>query len=555
MQVIPENLNITTGYHVFETPDDIIINSQIYDKVTMKPKPYNFFNTNYCLNNKNLFLHEVNILEYPWAMIAKEPDYRYYIQDTQNSDIFYCLTEQTYNNQNQYFLKIQKTNTGFKILNTIAPDSGYRYGFSGSYGDSKSSVCHYKMLGQTDKYIILTQTMSGIPYVYDSNQPRRATLSYLIINKSNMTISFKNIDIYYDYSVYLIKETNDSLYLYENLGGRIYIIRFDPYTNTRTVFFSKETYADSKCIGISNIIKFNNKYYILTGNSDNNYYAFQELTIDFEYNKVSCKEKVLEKDSNFLYHYATSRTDFLDCSWLQIDLKNINDTYISITIHDNANKIHAYGYSRWSSYEYSNAWINLGQTVSSKAKYHRHILYKYDKENDKWISKGIINPDEQTQHIYGVLYYDDYTPIFLLNTRIIAYRLNLKTEKYEKCFEKAGTYYTIGLDKNNKFYMFDSNNNCSIYNDVTSYELFAKFEHDSYNYTDGPIDTYVSISSKNFLSEYINTKVELTLSGNCKFFENNRKTLITYTKDTGELNIPVTVTNGGTMYCYIKEVE
>lgn len=557
MQVIPENLNITTGYHVFETPDDIIINSQIYDKVTMEPKPYNFFNTNYCLNNKNLLLHEVNILEYPWAMIAKEPDYRYYIQDTQNSDIFYCLTEQTYNNQNQYFLKIQKTNTGFKILNTIAPDSEYRYGWvNSSYigYNTRSSFLHYKLLGQTNDYIVLTQTTSGHSYEYRTNKPRMQTLSYIVITKSNMSAKSINIGTYYDYSVYLIKETKDSLYLYENLGGRIYIVRYDPYTNTRTVFFSKGTYADSKCIGISNIIKFNNKYYILTGNSDNNYYAFQELTIDFEYNKVSCKEKVLEKDSNFIYHYATNRTDFLDCSWLQIDLKNVNNTYISITIHDNVNKIHGYGYCGSGGATF-NPWCNLGQTVSSAAKYHRHILYKYDKDNNKWISKGIIAPDEQTQHIYGVLYYDDYTPIFLLNTRIIAYRLNLKTEKYEKCFEKAGTYYTIGLDENNKFYMFDSNNNCSIYNDVTSYELFAKFEHDSYNYTNGPIDTYVSISSKNFLSEYINTKVELTLSGNCKFFENNRKTLVTYTSSTGELNIPVTVTNGGTMYCYIKEVE
>ena len=557
MQVIPENLNITTGYHVFETPDDIIINSQIYDKITMEPKPYNFFNTNYCLDNKNLLLHEVNILEYPWAMIAKEPDYRYYIQDTQNSDIFYCLTEQTYNNQNQYFLKIQKTNTGFKILNTIASDSEYRYGWvdNSYYGyNTRSSFLHYKLLGQTNDYIVLTQTTSGHSYEYRTNKPRMQTLSYIVITKSDMSAKSMNIGTYYDYSVYLIKETKDSLYLYENLGGRIYIVRYDPYTNTRTVFFSKETYADSKCIGISNIIKFNNKYYILTGNSDNNYYAFQELTIDFEYNKVSCKEKVLEKDSNFIYHYATNRTDFLDCSWLQIDLKNVNNTYISITIHDNVNKIHGYGYCGSGGATF-NPWCNLGQTVSSAAKYHRHILYKYDKDNDKWISKGIIAPDEQTQHIYGVLYYDDYTPIFLLNTRIIAYRLNLKTEKYEKCFEKAGTYYTIGLDENNKFYMFDSNNNCSIYNDVTSYELFAKFEHNSYNYTNGPIDTYVSISSKNFLSEYINTKVELTLSGNCKFFENNRKTLVTYTSSTGELNIPVTVTNGGTMYCYIKEVE
>lgn len=555
MQVIPENLNITTGYHVFETPDDIIINSQIYDKITMEPKPYNFFNTNYCLNNKNLLLHEVNILEYPWAMIAKEPDYKCYIQDTQNSDIFYCITEQTASNQNQYILKLQRLETGWKVLNSIAPDSGYRYG-SGAY--AKTNGIHYKILGQTEKFIIAVHISNGADYVRNGNSPRLQTLTYISINKLDMSVKYLNIGAYYDYSVYILKETKDSIYVFENLAGRLRIVRYDPYTNTRTVFFSKDISIDNKCIGISNIIKFKDKYYILTGNSTDTYYALQELTIDFEYNKITCIEKSLEKDSNFLYHYATSRTDLLDCSWLQIDLKNVDDIYISITIHDNANKIHGYAY-HWRDNDgdnnNNNPWQNLGQTVSSAAKYHRHILYKYDKDNDKWISKGIITPDEQTQHIYGVLYYDDYTPIFFLNTRIMAYRLNLKTEKYEKCFEKAGTYYTIGLDENNKFYMFDSNNNCSIYNDVTSYELFAKFEHDSYNYTNGPIDTYVTISSKNFLSEYINTKVELTLSGNCKFFENNRKTLVTYTSNTGELNIPVTVTNGGTMYCYIKEVE
>ena len=551
MQVIPENLNITTGYHVFETPDDIIINSQIYDKITMEPKPYNFFNTNYCLNNKNLLLHEVNILEYPWAMIAKEPDYRYYIQDTQNSDIFYCVTEQTTSDQNQYILKLQRTNTGWKVLNKIAPDSGYRYGHRGCY----STFNHYKILGQTNDYIIVAQIFSGIGNSTYSNQPRMQTLSYITVNKLDMSIKFLNVGTYYDYSIYILKETKDSIYVFENLAGRLRIVRFDPYTNTITAFFSKDTNIDNKCIGISNIVKFKDKYYILTGNSDDTYYAFQELTIDYEYNKVTCTEKTLEKDSNFLYHYATNRTDFFDCGWLQIDLKNIDDTYIAITVHDNSNKVHSYGYTGRGDYYQANPWINLGQTVLSQKKYHRHILYKYDEDNDEWISKGIITPDEETQHIYGVLYYDQYTPIFFLDTRIMAYKLNLKTEKYEKVFEKPGTFYTIGLDENNKFYMFDSNNNCSIYNDVTSYELFAKFEHDSYNYTNGPIDTYVTISSKNFLSEYINTKVELTLSGNCKFFENNRKTLVTYTSSTGELNIPVTVTNGGTMYCYIKEVE
>ena len=122
-------------------------------------------------------------------------------------------------------------------------------------------------------------------------------------------------------------------------------------------------------------------------------------------------------------------------------------------------------------------------------------------------------------------------------------------------FYKTNLVKCLPLDENNKFYMFDSNNNCYIYNDISSYELFATFEQDSYKYDNKPIQTYVTISSKNFVSQYIATKVELTLEGNCKFTENNKKTLITHTQSTGKSNVPVTVTNGGTMYCYIKEVE
>lgn len=555
MQVIPENLNITTGYHVFETPDDIIINSQIYDKVTMEPKPYNFFNTNYCLNNKNLLLHEVNILEYPWAMIAKEPDYKYYIQDTQNSDIFYCITEQAYDNQSQYLLKIQKTNTGWVQLNTLAPDSGYRCG-TGVY--AKTTGLFYKLIGQTDNSLVVISTSNGGDYVRYGNGPRYQTLTYVIVNKQDMSVrSYINVGYYYDYSVYIIKETSDSVYVFENLAGRIKISRIDTYTGTRTEFFQKDCGIDSKSIGISNIVKFKDRYITMTSNSDGTKYAFQEININFQYNTFSCTEKALEIDNNFPFHYAIDNSK-LDAAWLQIDLKSIDDTFIGITVHDDRNKYHSYTY-HWrdndSDNNNSNPWQKQEQTVLSSLKYHRHILYKYDEDNDEWISKGIITPDEETQHIYGVLYYDQYTPIFLLNTRIMAYKLNLKTEKYEKVFEKPGTFYTIGLDENNKFYIFDSNNNCYIYNDISSYELFATFEQDSYEYDNKPIQTYVTISSKNFVSQYIATKVELTLEGNCKFTENNKKTLITHTQSTGKLNIPVTVTNGGTMYCYIKEVE
>jgi hypothetical protein len=83
----------------------------------------------------------------------------------------------------------------------------------------------------------------------------------------------------------------------------------------------------------------------------------------------------------------------------------------------------------------------------------------------------------------------------------------------------------------------------------------VQFEKSSYNYNNTDIPTYVTISSKNFVNEYIKTKVKITIEGNCKFTSNGKKELITYTDANGPVNIDVTVTYGGTMYCYIKEVE
>ena len=556
MQIVPDNLNIRTGYHVFETPEDICINSQLYDKITMEPKPYNFFNTNQCLNNKNLLLHECNILEYKWTMITREPDYEYYIQDNQDSNLFYFVTEISSTDSNQYVCKAQKTETGWKLLNSISPDSGNRWGRAVSSGDSRSSYLHYKLLGQTDEYIILIQYHSGMDNGHYQNVPRRQYLTYVSVKKSNMSVKTLDIGVYLNYSVYKLKEDNDQIYLYERLETDHNIIRLDPYTNTRIVLHTIPGLGSWDSIGISNIINFKNKYYILTRNSSDDGYAFQILNINFEYNTVSRTTKNLPTISGFPYHRAVTRSDALDCGWLQIDLKNIDDKYIAITSHDNRNYVHAYGYTGRDHDGWSiNSWIEHSSTILSASGYHRHALVKYDETNDSWISKGIITPDESNQHIYGVIYYNQYTPIFFMNKRIIGYRLDLTTEKYNKCFEAAGTFYTIGMDENNKFYTFDNSNVCHIYNDVTSYLLDAQFEKSSYTYNNSDISTYVRIYSKNFVNEYIRTKVKITIEGNCKFPNNGKKELITYTDASGPKDIGVTVTYGGTMYCYIKEVE
>ena len=585
MQVVPDNINITTGYHVFETPEDICINSQMYDKISMEPKPYSFFNINQCLNNKNLLLYECNILEYPWAMIAREPDYEYYIQDNQDPNIFYFITEINPTNQDQYICKAQKVENSWKILNTISPDANYTYGVYSRWNKlmGKSTRLHYKLLGQTNEYIIVAQTLSHVEtgnretwgtWNEGGPQARFQSLTYISIRKSNM--SAKNLTVWstYDYSVYKLKEEADQIYLFENwASGDICVVRLDPNTNTRLEFFNKsglhsyitgssDNRRGRRTIGISNIILFKNKYYVMTNRGTDNLdgYAFQQLTINFNNNTVSCTQINIPSITGIPYHIGN--TIFYDSHLLQIDLKNINDTYIAITIHDKRNFYHGYdsnpwnGYSdsSWSETDYANTMnAKLAQTVSSAQGWHRHALLKW--QNNSFVSKGIISPDESNQHIYGVLYYDQYTPIFFMNKRIIGYKLNTSTDTYSKCFEVAGTFNTIGIDENKKFYTFDNSNVCHIYNDVTSYLLDAQFEKTSYNYANTNISSYVRIYSKNFLNNYIQTKVKVMIEGNCRFTENNKKEIITYTNASGTKDIPVTITAGGTMYCYIKEVD
>ena len=66
---------MNAGMHVFETPDNIIINSQIYDKITMEPKLCNFLNIN-AYNNTNILKKEITIINSNRNVFPKEPEYK-----------------------------------------------------------------------------------------------------------------------------------------------------------------------------------------------------------------------------------------------------------------------------------------------------------------------------------------------------------------------------------------------------------------------------------------------------------------------------------------------
>ena len=547
MQIIPDNMN--AGMHVFETPNDIIINSQIYDKITMELKSCDFLNIN-AYNNTNILKKEITIINSDRNVFPKEPEYNYYLQDNTNPNIFYTLVLSDKDINTTYFYKIKKdTNKNVYYVSNIIPLANF---FQDNYAAFRDTC--FKILWQNSDYIIIAENLRQGEDWWNSwgwidKWGAGSYCSLIRIKKNDLSLSVYNIlgtpnthqnhwlpNSFQDFCIYTLDKYSNENYLYfyfkANTGS--FIMKYTISANTLE-YTQLDSYNLNSTIGYSNIVYFRDAYYYF--NNENNILYLNKLQI------INNIPKLIKQYSIANLPYVTGTcAELSNGSYLMTSLNNIDDIYISITRHNNVNEGIFY-----------TADSTVSKTYFSDLKYHRHYLIKYSEKTDSFTLIHTITPDSETQHIYGVLYYNQYTPIFFLNDKILIYKLNLNTEQYEKCFEKAGIFYTIGLDELNNFYIFDDNNNCSIYNECTSNELFAEFEKESYDYEDIDIDTYVTIYSKNFLGDYINTKVKITIEGDCYFKENNLQEIITNT-DTELVQIPVTITNSGIMYCHIEEV-
>ena len=567
---ISDSIETTSGLHVFETPEDLIINSQVYDKFSMDPKPYNFFNIQ-TLANKNLLLHEINILEYTWVNPSKEPDYKYYIQDNQDSSIFYCLLEIGNADPNQYFHKIQKVDNNYELIKSVTPDSSY----AGSSGYQMSTHFHYKIIGQTnDKILLVQETLKGTLtqyitgfsyggwYVGAQSAISYSAVSYIVINKTDLSSKIINIsgDNNYDNGIYFIKNDDFGIYTLECISGAISICYINLNNATRKEMYKNNNYSGNGSIGISNVIKFQNFYYTMVGAGSRPIDGRKFLRFQIDEILKTCINISIENIDSTLFEsfYKNGSGDLDGDSWIRYSLSNIENKYIQITSHNNQNKgngkqyISGFykptGYTNLSRYSY---FVAVDYTLAVNGK-HRHFLCK--KNNNQWTIANVITPSDSQQFIYGVLYLDQYTPIFHLNTGIEIHRFNPETETYTKVFEASGTFQTIGLDENNNFYTFDINNKCDIYNRNSCSTLNGRFEYDTYNYDNEDIETNVTIASKNFIGELIASKIHIELSGNCKF-RNGKQEATLNTRLDLEYEVPVIITGPGVVYCNINEVE
>lgn len=111
---------------------------------------------------------------------------------------------------------------------------------------------------------------------------------------------------------------------------------------------------------------------------------------------------------------------------------------------------------------------------------------------------------------------------------------------------------SIGLDLSERVWIMKADNEVDVYSMSNPTDFNMKFEKDYYDYVGTNIETFITVEAKNFLGEYININVELSIDGNAKFKDNSSSVIKITTPSDGELNIPVIITGSNQITVYPK---
>lgn len=486
MQIIPALTAYANVPHMFETPDDMIINGQIYDKATMKPKPYHFANITDFLPGCNIFDECINRIGDKNCIPDKGIDYKNIMQDTEDSSIFYALYFTSGDSMTLTLAKIQKQENCYRVIKTGAYGSPL-----GSYNRANM----YKFLGQTKDYILLSEahwasySWSDLRNIIVRRVSKKDLSSTYVIDYANNSPWYDPADsACFACSHYLIKNDDSYAYFYIQYGETAFIRKYNILNNTWVNLYTfPAEYINYNCIGVSNIIEFNNKYYIVTGNSAYTSYELQEITIGAT-DGVSIKHYPISH-GDFPYDQRGYRTiegaSNALTPYLVYTLKNIDNKYIGLTVHHNE---------------------GFGIGTNNK-----HILIK------KTTSGFTITHVRSIPSCYGVLYYNPYIAVVLTTEGYTFYKVNTNTNTWDEIRRETGTFNYIAFDSYKRFYTVDTSNIVKMYSNVSTYEIDVHFEKNSYSYQGTNIQTRCIITTQNFLDEYISTTLKVTLTGPVRF--------------------------------------
>ena len=524
MELINDKSTITENTpKIFETPNHFIINTQIYDKQTLKPFPMKFcipVHNNYNTSNLYTSVYDVTYDQgrILYSNCQRIGNYKNIIKDKYNDNIFY-ITGNWNSHDSHYIARIIEKDNEF-ITDKLLP--------ANSFGNTEYT--------HKNDFIILYETVKDfiIEYkgeYYGSGFGSRDT-GYTICKLDKQTLQ----------PTYLLtnnRNVYNQTYYMEHLDDIGYILRFNYAnyviykinTSTNSITQIGETLTGTNYIG-SNPVKINGYYYMLFDNYDStttkHKYGFRKLKLDTTNDTIAHEVIEIKNYDDFKMDSSTDLTlPYGHEIWNQLQTFESNGhVYIECTIYCSPNYKQNY-------YQ------------------HKHVLLEL--KNDGIYIKQII---PLTDGCKGILFVnEDYKkPVFVLDNACLFYSFDETSQKFIQTYRKGTVSKTVGFDTLNRFLIHHTSGTIEMLTDTNACILQADFAEELYDKDDNTkIDTTVSFYAKNFLDEYIETNVKLTLTGPVVFKENNEKTLIISTLKTGLRTVPVTITGYGNIEVIITQ--
>lgn len=570
MELIPAaNTSISSAQNkILETIDNFIINTQFYDKSTLKPIPLKFFAG---LNlNLNLLLLKNHI---DWPHIGNgntfmtnychkvHTDMDMLIQDKTNINRFYVQaryylyfgdSHSTYGD-NTWLGQMQVIDNEMTIINSTNTYNHYGVNTSSDARDRRKN--DLKILYETTDYFIAHRKSQGYnayygmnsypyyyyypngSYVYPTDQLLRISKtnlsSYTIIEEHNRNVSPFNSystssHIYGQYSPcsiqrYFIEQREEMGYILTRGRDYIRVSKYDAINNVHTSLYTSGAFTSNAHIAC-NSVKVGDYHYTLTHDGAGAY----------------CLLKL-----------AIAEDDTVTPEVLPLDSSKFTgtfDTYfIPKTLH--AELVHSLNTFEVNGITYFTCTIHSTPNYVWQTECHCHATFRL--ESDKLVLVDIF---KLTDGCVGVQYYlDARTCIFFMTNCYVFYTFDDVSEKYIKTYTKPGIFNSIGFDMLDRFFAQTTGGAVDILTYSSPVILKADFAEEIYNKEADDINTTVSYYAKNFLNQYINTNVTLTLIGNAIFTDTNSKTISLTTLDNGIATVPVTIKGHGKIEVIISQ--
>ena len=323
---------------------------------------------------------------------------------------------------------------------------------------------------------------------------------------------------------------NDNLYVLTCQSAYNYIKQIEKINISSKSTSILWTETPTITIGVMcNIVCIDDYYYVLEPYLENGLYTYKMMKISLDTTNDSIDTELLDINLNGFTMDSSPNTNMAYNYYIHYTLKVIKTdsaTYISCLIHGVPNGDTTYDYQ------------------------HKHVLLKLT-----GTSFTIVDAISLTDGCYGSLNITDSKhQVWYMSNSVLFYVFDETSEKMICTYKKGGMFMQVGFDSLNRFITQTKDYTIEMLTETNACILKADFNEEIYNKnTSSEIETTVSFYAKNFLDEYLETNVKLSLIGPVIFTENETKELIISTLDTGIRTVPVKITGCGNIEVVITQ--